>query len=146
MSKSKNSPRHKARELVLKSLYAIDCGSGEPENSFEEISKAYSIPDKQLKFAKELFELCRKNSQWSDQQISKFAKNWKLERINSIDRNILRMAMIELQFLPDAPLKVVMNEAIELAKTFSTQESSAFVNGILDSFSKAMDSKPAVLS
>lgn len=141
MNKSKNSPRHKARELVLKSLYALDCGTTDSAKSFEQLSQELSLPEKQARFAAELFELCQEYSPWADEQISKFSTNWRIERINYIDRNILRMAMVELQHLPDAPIKVVMNEAIELAKTFSTQESSSFVNGILDSFSKTLSDK-----
>jgi len=64
------------------------------------------------------------------------ALNWRLERIAVIDQIVLRMAMTELRTMPDVPAKVVLNEAIELVKQYSTAESSAFVNGILDSFLK----------
>ena len=138
MNQVKNSPRHRARELVLKSLYAIDCGTADPDKSFKEISDDASLPERQLKFAQDLFAVCKDQVRWADEHISLLAKNWRIERINYIDRNILRMAMIELQFMPEAPAKVVINEAIELAKTFSTHESSAFVNGILDTFSKSL--------
>jgi len=137
MNQVKNSPRHRARELVLKSLYALDCGTADPDKSFKEISDDVSLPERQLKFARDLFAICKEQVRWADEQISLLAKNWRIDRINYIDRNILRMAMIELQFMPEAPAKVVINEAIELAKTFSTHESSAFVNGILDTFSKS---------
>ena len=138
MNQVRNSPRHRARELVLKSLYALDCGTADPDKSFKEISDDVSLPERQLKFAQELFAVCKEQVRWADEQISLLAKNWRINRINYIDRNILRMAMIELQFMPDAPAKVVINEAIELAKTFSTHDSSAFVNGILDTFSKSL--------
>ena len=138
MNQVRNSPRHRARELVLKSLYALDCGTADPDKSFKEISDDVSLPERQLKFAQELFAVCKEQVRWADEQISLLAKNWRIDRINYIDRNILRMAMIELQFMPDAPAKVVINEAIELAKTFSTHDSSAFVNGILDTFSKSL--------
>ena len=138
MNQVRNSPRHRARELVLKSLYALDCGTADPDKSFKEISDDVSLPERQLKFAQDLFAVCKEQVRWADEQISLLAKNWRIDRINYIDRNILRMAMIELQFMPDAPAKVVINEAIELAKTFSTHDSSAFVNGILDTFSKSL--------
>jgi len=140
MSKVKRPPRHQARELVLKSLYAQDCGT---EESLESLSNESELAEKHLKFAGELFKHCQKNVQWADEQITQLATNWRIERINYIDKNILRMAMVELQFMPDAPVKVVLNEAIELAKTFSTHESAAFVNGILDSFAKTLSPKPA---
>ncbi len=145
MTNIKNPPRHKARELVLKSLYALDCGSADPDKSFKLLSAEVSLPEKYLNFAAELFALCRKHIEWADVQIGQLAKNWRLERINYIDRNILRMALIELQYMPDTPIKVVINEAIELAKTFSTRESAAFVNGILDTFSKSVAPKPATI-
>ena len=138
MNQVRNSPRHRARELVLKSLYALDCGTADPDKSFKEISDDVSLPERQLKFAQDLFAVCKEQVRWADEQITLLAKNWRIDRINYIDRNILRMAMIELQFMPDAPAKVVINEAIELAKTFSTHDSSAFVNGILDTFSKSL--------
>lgn len=140
MSKVKRPPRHQARELVLKSLYALDCGT---EESFESLSEDSGLAEKHLKFAGELFKTCRTNIKWADEQITLLATNWRIERINYIDKNILRMAMVELQFMPDAPIKVVLNEAIEMAKTFSTHESASFVNGILDSFSKSLSPKPA---
>jgi len=140
MSKVKRPPRHQARELVLKALYALDCGT---EESFESLSDESSLAERHLNFAGELFKHCQKNSPWADEQITQLATNWRIERINYIDKNILRMAMVELQFMPDAPVKVVLNEAIELAKTFSTHESAAFVNGILDSFAKTLSPKPA---
>ncbi|HXW00339.1 MAG TPA: transcription antitermination factor NusB [Anaerolineae bacterium] len=137
-TKSKGTSRHKARELVLKSLYAMDCGTADAGQAFKELAGKSSLTERHLKFAAELFDHCQNNSGWADENISKLAKNWRLDRINYIDRNILRMAMIELNFMPDAPVKVVMNEAIELAKKYSTFESSGFVNGILDSFSKSL--------
>lgn len=145
MSKVKQLPRHKARELVLKSLYALDCGTTDPEKSFKQLSEDSALSERHIRFASQLFALCKENVKWSDEQITQLAKNWRLERLNYIDKNILRMAMIELQFLPDVPVKVVINEAIELAKTFSTQESAAFVNGILDSFSKLLTTKSTSL-
>ena len=76
MNKPKNSPRHKARELVLKSLYAKDCGTAEPDNSFQELLKDVALPEKQMRFASELFDTCLKHSKWADEQIARLAKNW----------------------------------------------------------------------
>ena len=80
--------------------------------------------------------MVRGNAEKADEYIAGLAENWHLERIAAIDRNILRMAITELEMIPDTPVKVVLNEAIELAKKFSTIESSKFVNGILDNFVK----------
>ena len=137
LKKLKSPPRHKARELVLQSLYAIEGGSTEPDKSFERLSSELSIAERHLDYAEELFSLTRKHIGWADENISKLATNWKIERINAIDKNIIRMAMVEMKYRPDVPVKVVINEAIELAKTFSTKESASFVNGLLDAFSKS---------
>ena len=140
MKKVSQPPRHKARVLVLQALYAVDCGSIEPEISIKKLASDQTLAEKHQLFASELFKLSRENLEWADGEITKLLENWKIERVNNIDKNILRMAMVELKHLPDVPVAVVINEAIELAKTFSTEKSASFVNGILDSFAKSIDS------
>lgn len=140
LKKPKSSGRHKARELVLQSLYATDCGSSDNKDSFEQLSSQISISERHKEFAGQLYSKTREQINWADEQIAGLAKNWEVKRINSIDKNIIRMAMVEIRFVPDTPVKVVINEAIELAKTFSTKESASFVNGILDAFSKSVSS------
>lgn len=88
-------------------------------------------------FANQLFEGAAAEVQALDQLISKHAENWRLERIAAIDRAILRLAAHELR-KGETPTKVVLDEAIELAKTFSSEEASAFINGILDSIRKSV--------
>jgi len=132
----KQSPRRQARELVLKTLYASDCGETQPEESFAEIVKDQKLSDKNLQFVRTLFTLVRENLAWADQQITKLAENWDINRIAAIDHMILRMALVEIEHIPDTPVKVVLNEAIELARKFSTYESPGFVNGILDGYVK----------
>ena len=87
-------------------------------------------------YARFLFDAVIDRTEWADEIISSHASNWKLERIAVIDRNILRLALVELDKSPDVPVRVVINEAIELAKTFSTEQSYGFVNGILDQYVK----------
>ena len=140
MIEVRRPPRHKARVLVLQTLYAVDCGGTEPEVSIEKLANEQSLSERYHQFASQLFELTRENINWADSEISSLLENWTIERINKIDRNILRMAMVELKHMPDVPVKVVINEAIELAKTYSTEESSSFVNGILDGFSRTIRS------
>jgi N utilization substance protein B len=132
-------PRHKARVLVLQALYAVDCGSTEPEVSIKRLANEASLSERYQQFATQLFQLTRENIDWADEQISSLLENWEIERINKIDCNILRMAMVELKHMPDVPVKVVINEAIEIAKTYSTDESSSFVNGILDGFANRLE-------
>lgn len=76
-------------------------------------------------------EKFKENSEFIDAQIQKFAKGWNIERLVKMDKDILRIAIIELLYIKDAPMKVIVDEAIELAKKYSTDESSSFINGIL---------------
>ena len=135
----KSSPRRLAREIVLQALYASDCDATAPEAAFAEIAKEHTLSEKNLKFARTLFDLCLRHRDWADQQIARLSQHWDIRRIAAIDRTILRMAIVELEHVPDIPMKVVMNEAIELARQFSTSNSSAFVNGILDAYMKGTE-------
>jgi len=89
-------------------------------------------------FANQLFEGAAHDAKELDEIIAKHAANWRLERISAIDRAILRLAMHEMR-TTDTPAKVVINEAVELAKKFSTDEAGAFVNGILDTYRKSLN-------
>jgi N utilization substance protein B len=132
----KKTGRSKARELVLQGLYAIETGETSPEKILEDVIKSDDLDAKAVEFATRLFEQVRNQKEWANKSISDLAHNWRLERIAVIDQIILRMAMTELNGMPDTPVKVVLNEAIELAKLYSTGESSGFINGILDTFVK----------
>jgi len=128
--------RRRARELVLKTLYAAETEVDEPGHLFDSITEGENLSDRQKEFARALFLSTWEHRGWADQQISDLAENWRLDRIAIIDLMILRMALIEMERFPDIPIGVVINEAIELAKSFSTAESASFVNGILDQFAK----------
>jgi len=82
-------------------------------------------------YAIAIAEKFQENSKIIDEQIQKFAKGWDIERLVKMDKDILRIAIIELLYLKDAPMKVIVDEALELAKKYSTDESSSFINGIL---------------
>jgi len=88
-------------------------------------------------FANQLFEGAARNSTDLDEIISKHAANWRLERVAAIDRAILRLALFEMR-TSDTPRRVVIDEAIELAKKFSSEEAGGFVNGILDTYQKTL--------
>ena len=89
-------------------------------------------------FANQLFEGAAHDAKQLDELISKHAENWRLERISAIDRAILRLAMHEMR-ATDTPAKVVINEAVDLAKKFSSEEAGGFVNGILDAYRKSLN-------
>ncbi|MBD3401866.1 transcription antitermination factor NusB [candidate division GN15 bacterium] len=128
------SSRHHARELVLQAMYASEVGEVDAEASLDGLIDASTLGLRHAEFARGLLGQVLQYGEEADQTIRELAEHWQLERIATIDRLILRLAMTELRVLPDTPVKVVLNEAIELAKTYSTGQSSAFVNGILDQF------------
>lgn len=132
----KGSSRSLVRELVLQCLYACEHGEKEPEQVFKDIIGREQLSEKNADFARTLMFAVLEDTEVADAHIARLADNWRLDRIAAIDRSILRMAIVELERIPDTPVKVVLNEAIELAKKFSTTESSRFVNGILDRFAR----------
>ncbi|HIE43420.1 MAG TPA: transcription antitermination factor NusB, partial [Candidatus Omnitrophica bacterium] len=93
------------------------------------------------KFAKELIEGTLKNLKLIDSTISRFSRHWRMSRISIIDRNILRLACYEMIFRDDIPNAVSIDEAIELSKKYSTDESKLFINGVLDGICKSLKAK-----
>ena len=130
------APRHLARIVVLQTIYATEHSEQELDDAFDSIANKEGLKEQHRKFAIDLLHEVVGKVQWADEQIDGLLENWKLERIAFIDKVIMRMAMVELSTFLDVPVKVVLNEAIELAKEFSTNKSSKFINGILDSFVK----------
>jgi transcription antitermination factor NusB len=129
--------RTKARECVLKILYAIDITRDDPEACIETYWKNERDIESQVKeFANALVLGVLKNKEKIDKIISAHTTNWELKRMAVIDRNILRYATYELIFVKDIPPKVSINEAIDIAKKYGDHDSGAFVNGILDNISK----------
>ena len=129
-----DSSRHHARELVLQAMYASEVGNADALETLDRLIEQAVLNAKHADFARAVLGEALKNSGQADKTIQSLAENWQLDRIATIDRLILRLAMTELKVLPDVPVKVVLNEAIELAKTFSTAQSASFVNGILDQY------------
>ncbi len=124
--------RRQARELVLKGLYAYEILPRDAAEIFGYLTGETSLEDEHIRFARRYFDLVVTHIEFLDREITALAENWELERIAMVDKLILRMALCEIHFMPDIPEKVAINEAIDLAKIYSTHESSAFVNGILD--------------
>ena len=124
-----------AREYALQILYQIDITHDNYEASLSNFWQAHSeenIGEEIKNFTGELVKGAIDNIEKIDAQIAQYATNWQLKRMAVVDRNILRLASFELMFRDDIPLKVSINEAIELAKKYSGLEASKFVNGILD--------------
>ncbi|MFH1373170.1 MAG: transcription antitermination factor NusB [bacterium] len=130
------SPRRLSRELILQALYAAECGEVSAESNLINLVKEQPLSEKNVRFAREMLTLVNQHGDWADQQLAGLAEHWDVERMAAIDRAILRLALVELEHVPDTPMKVVLNEAIELARKFSTSKSPGFVNGILDAWVK----------
>ena len=125
--------RHQARSLILQALYEIDVTQHAPQEVINNrlIENPLSLDGEQ--FARRLFSDVLKNRKTLDQLIQQHAPEWPLEQVAVVDRNLLRMAICEMMITKGAPLKVVINEAIELAKTFGSDSSFRFINGVLGS-------------
>jgi len=125
--------RTKARECALQALYQLDTSGGSAALAlagiFAHVEEAESA-DKG--FAEELVHGVQGERPAIDEIIQRYSTNWKLDRMARVDRNILRLGVFELLRRGDVPVKVTLNEAVELGKKFGTEESSSFVNGVLD--------------
>ena len=127
------NPRHKSREIALQFLYQWDLRGDDLLAEFDDLLvKDRREPDVAA-YVRTLVRGTIEQKAEIDRRISEAAEHWRIERMATIDRNILRMATWEMAFTEgDVPPKVAINEAIELAKRYSTAESGAFVNGVLD--------------
>ena len=131
------SLRRKSREFALQMLFEWDMARQDPARVKKLFWKSARASDSTRQFAEELFEGAVAEVAALDQIVDKLADNWRLERLAAIDRSILRLAVYEMR-LGATPPKVVIDEALELAKKFSSAESPAFLNGILDAAFKSL--------
>lgn len=132
--------RHKARQYALQMLFQWEVGRQEPRRIEEGFWRIAPAEKNTRAFANDLFEGVVKNAQELDALVTAHTDNWRLERLAVIDRAILRLGVYELRS-GTTPRKVVVNEAVELAKTFSAEEAAGFVNGVLDSVLHALPEK-----
>jgi N utilization substance protein B len=131
--------RRKARELALQFLYQLDVqGEGSPGPHLDEFWTRHPVDAEVREFAEALVRGTKLHEAKIDELISQYAQHWELERMAVVDRNILREGIFEILWAGDVPPKVAINEALEVAKKFSTQESSRFINGILDRVHKEL--------
>jgi N utilization substance protein B len=135
------SVRHQAREAALQVLYFWEIGGTTPAQALEAFFAEHrpEAPEGMRAFATELVAGTAADVGALDAVIQRHCEHWRIERLAVVDRLILRMAVWELQHAPDTPPAVVLNEAIELARTFSTDDSVRFVNGVLDAARKALE-------
>ena len=125
--------RSRGREVALQVLYQIEQNPGVPVTEVHQFINRRTLGEPKLaEFTAGLIAGVREHQPRIDAMIQEVAENWRLDRMAAIDRNILRLGAYEVLFCPEVPAKVAINEALELAKRYSTSQSSRFVNGILD--------------
>jgi N utilization substance protein B len=128
--------RRRARSLALQILYQLDITNKSPDQDIQLFWELHPADQEITDYANILVNGTLKHLEYLDSLIQKYSLHWDITRMTIVDRNILRFALFELLYIRDAPLKVIINEAIEIAKLFSTDDSGRFINGILDKIVK----------
>ena len=124
--------RSLARECVLKILYQIEVKKDTPDNIIKHFWEDNQVDPEVTEFAEHIVRETIKNLDLIDTIVSRHTDNWELSRMAILDRNILRFGAYEILFLQDIPPKVSINEAVNIAKKYSQEDSGKFVNGVLD--------------
>lgn len=144
MKERRAAPRSRSRQAALQVLYAMDLsersrlgGPADIDAVFEAIAENFELPEGAREFAAELVRGITLHRSELDALLSEHATNWRLSRMAAVDRNTLRIGAYELSY-SDTPARIVLDEAIELARRFGSDPSPAFVNGILDAVSFAL--------
>jgi len=133
--------RRKSRELAMQALFYMDMSQNDSDELLEHFCLNFATSKKARPFFLKLVKGVIQARPEIDSIIETFSDNWKINRMSCVDRNIMRVAVYELLYCQDIPSKVSINEAIDVGKKFGTEESGAFINGILDSIRIALKKK-----
>ena len=137
---STTHPRRKAREATMQALYALEINNGFPQDVLELCDDSFNNFEDDI-YMRELFNCVVEKQSWADDLISQCLENWEYGRVAILDKILLRMGVSEIYHIDDVPPKVSISEMVEIAKVYSTEESSSFVNGILDTIYKIYSEK-----
>ena len=137
--------RRKSRELALQALFYMDIHQNWSLDMLDRFCGNFMPPEKVRPFFLKLVNGVMSAQAQIDAVIEKYSQNWRLSRMSCVDRNIMRIAVYEILCCSDIPSKVSINEAIDIGKKFGTEESGAFINGIIDSIRIAHESNPMQL-
>tara|TARA_Y100001980_G_C14241180_1_gene89820 strand:+ start:18 stop:473 length:456 start_codon:yes stop_codon:yes gene_type:complete len=137
---STTHPRRKAREATMQALYALEINNGFPKDVLELCNDSFNNSENDI-YTKELFNCVVDKKSWADDLISECLENWDYGRVAILDKILLRMGVSEIYHIDDVPPKVSISEMVEIAKVYSTEDSSSFVNGILDKIYKNYSEK-----
>ena len=136
--------RRKSRELALQMLFQADMGKQQPEDVRKTFWRGRGEVDGEVQgFTEDLFRVASDRAEEIDQLIERHAQHWRMDRMAAVDRNVLRAAVAELLAFPSTPRAVVINEALEIARKFSSPESVQFINGVLDSIGRGLEQQDA---
>jgi N utilization substance protein B len=124
--------RRRSRELAMQALFQIEMNQDHSMQDVELFCKHFRVSKNVKPFFLRLVEGVKEFQHDIDSLIERFSENWKLSRMSRVDRNVMRIAVYELLHCDDIPPKVSINEAIDIGKRFGTEDSGAFINGILD--------------
>jgi transcription antitermination protein NusB len=135
--------RRKSREIAMQMLFQADIGKQTPEQVRETFWKAgdEAVEPEVRGFAEDLFRVATLHQEKIDELIVAYAKNWRLERMPAVDRNLLRMAIGEMLGFKGTPFPIVINEALEIGRRYSGPESLNFLNGVLDAVARSLIGK-----
>jgi N utilization substance protein B len=131
--------RRRSRELAMQALFCLDAKQDDFSEQLALFCRCFPPPRKARLFFFNLVHGVTLARNTIDQIIERFSNNWKISRMSGVDRNVLRVAVFEMLYCKDIPAKVSINEAIDVGKKFGTEESGAFINGILDSVRIAIE-------
>lgn len=136
------SPRRRARRVALQALYEVDATGHPVDKSLNWVLEDTKLSDINVVFARRLAHQVLEHLPEIDDEIARYAPAWPVQQLSVVDRNVLRMAICEMRFEQDAPVRVIINEAVELARVFGSDGSQRFVNGVLGAIARASDQEP----
>ena len=136
--------RRQARELAMQALFYMDMQKDASEEMLEDFCGCFCPSKKSRPFLIKLVTGVLETKGRIDALVERFSQNWQISRMSCVDRNVMRIAVYEMLYCDDIPPKVSINEAIDIGKKFGTQESGAFINGIMDSIRGSLEKEGAL--
>ena len=130
--------RRQARELAMQALFYMDIRKDASEETLEYFCDCFCPSKKSRPFFRKLVNGVLGTKGQIDALVERYSQNWNISRMSCVDRNVMRIAVYEMLYCDDIPPKVSINEAVDIGKKFGTQESGAFINGIMDSIREAL--------
>ena len=124
--------RRKARELAFKVMFQVDQVNADPRSAFKYLLEENNLADSESEFSWALIAGCLQHQEEIDTMISTYANDWTIDRMSSVDRNLMRIASAEILFLEGSQAAIAIDEAIEISKKYGEDNSASFINAILD--------------